>query len=43
MVYTGENFILVQAAAGTTNELLIRHGEEIIVSAKGLYDRKVLQ
>lgn len=43
VVYTGENFILVQAAAETADELLIRHGEEIIVSAKGLYDRKVLQ
>ncbi len=43
VVYTGENFVLVQAVSGTENELLIRHGEKVIVSAKGLYDRKVLQ
>lgn len=43
VVYSGENFVLVQAASGAEGELLLRPGEEIIVSAKGLYDQKVLQ
>ena len=42
VLYTGENFVLVRATA-TDEELILRPGEEIIISAKGLYDRKVLQ
>ena len=43
VLYSGENYVLVQSPAGTDYRLLVRAGEEIVVSAKGLYDRKVLQ
>lgn len=43
VLYSGDNFVLVQSPAGTDYRLLVRAGEEIIVSAKGLYDHKILE
>lgn len=43
VVYSGDNYVLVQSPSGTEDKLLVRGGEEVIVSAKGLYDGKILQ
>lgn len=43
VVYTGDNFVLVRSAAPADREnLRLRPGDEVIISANGLYDGKVL-
>ena len=42
ILYSGEDFALVRSAS-EENSLLLRSGEEVIVSARGLYDGKILQ
>ena len=42
ILYSGEGFVLVRSASDKDN-LLLRSGEEIIVTARGLYDGKILQ
>ena len=43
VVYSGENFVIVNSAAGETQEAIrLRNGDEVIVSARGLYDGKVV-
>ena len=42
ILYSGEGFVLVRSTA-ETDTLLLRSGEEIIVTARGLYDGKILQ
>lgn len=43
IIYSGDNYVLVRSPAKTDDKLLIRSGEEIVVSAKNIYDRKVIQ
>ena len=43
VLYNGENFVLVRSTAGEDQEKLrLRHGDEVIITANDLYDRKVL-
>lgn len=43
VVYTGDNFVLVRSAAPADREnLRLRPGDEVIISANGLYDGQVL-
>lgn len=42
VVYSTDSFVLVQSASDK-EELRLRPGEQVIVSARGLYDGKVLQ
>ena len=41
-VFAGEDFYLVKAAEGTSRELTLREGDEVIVTANSLYDGKVV-
>ena len=43
VVHSAESFVLVVPAAETKEKLRIRPGEQIVVSARGLFDGKVLQ
>lgn len=43
VVYSGESFVIVKSAAPADQERIrLRHGDEVIVSARGLYDGKVV-
>lgn len=42
ILYSGDDFVLVQSTA-ESDSLLLRVGEEIIVTARGLYDGKILE
>lgn len=42
IVYSGDGFVLVRSTA-ETNTLRLRSGEEVIVSARGLFDGRILQ
>ena len=42
ILYSGDSFVLVRSA-GEKESQRLRPGEQIIVSARGLYDGKVLQ
>ena len=42
VIYSSESFVLVRSTSGDES-LRLRPGEQIIVSARGLYDGKVLE
>lgn len=42
VVYSGESFVIVQPDAADKESIKLRPGEEVIVSARGLYDGKVV-
>ena len=42
IIYSGDGFVLVRSTA-ESNTLRLRSGEEVIVSARGLFDGKILQ
>ena len=43
VLYSGDGFVLVRSTAASDQESLrLRHGDEIIISAKDLYDGKVV-
>ena len=43
VIYSGESFVIVKSTAAADQERIrLRHGDEVIVSARGLYDGKVV-
>ena len=42
VVYSGASFVIVQPDAADKESIKLRPGEEVIVSARGLYDGKVV-
>jgi hypothetical protein len=43
VLYTGDNFVLVEAAAASDQETLrLRPGDEVIITAKDLFDGKIV-